>query len=59
MAVAGTIAFIVLLIAFRLLLPPVSGFTPYFRRFGKRNSIVLGSIGVVLGAVLIILGSRR
>jgi hypothetical protein len=59
MALAATIALIVVLVAFRLLLPPAPGLLKtYVDRWGKRSTIVLCAIALV-GAALMILVSRR
>ena len=58
MALLGTIALVILLVALRLLLPPLQNSMPYFRRWGKWNAILLCSISVI-GAALAIFVSRR
>lgn len=59
MALVVTIALIVVLVAFRLFLPPVPGLLKtYVDRWGKRSTIMLCAIALV-GAALLILVSRR
>jgi hypothetical protein len=50
----ATIALIIVLVAFRLLLPPVPGFMSYFRRWGKRTTILCCSIALFVAAVAIL-----
>jgi hypothetical protein len=54
MALLGTIVLIVLLVAFRLFLPPVPGLVRVSRRFGKRTTVILCSIGIAVAVVLIV-----
>jgi hypothetical protein len=54
MAVIATIALVIILVAFRLLLPPVPGFMSYFRRWGKRTTILCCSIALFAAAVAIL-----
>jgi hypothetical protein len=58
MALIGTIALVVFLVLLRLFLPPLPNSLSYFRRWGKRNTIVLCSISILL-ATLVIFLSRR
>jgi hypothetical protein len=59
MALALTIALVVVMVAVRLLIPPVPGLLKMgLDRWGKRNTIMLCAISLV-GAVLAIVLSRR
>jgi hypothetical protein len=58
MALIGTIALIILIVALRLLLPPAPGLLSLARRFGKRTTIFLASMAIAF-AVMAILISRR
>jgi len=58
MALLGTIAIILLLVAFRLLVSPVPGLATLSKKFGTRTTVVLCSIAVA-GAVMAIALSRR
>jgi hypothetical protein len=58
MALIGTIALVIILVAFRLLLPPVPGLTSYFRRWGKRTTILCCSIALFAAAVAIFVTRR-
>jgi len=58
MPLIATIALVIVLVAFRLLVPPVPNLVgTYFRRWGKRTTIVLCTISLVV-ATLAILVSR-
>jgi len=59
MALALTIALVVILVGIRLLIPPVPGLIKTsLERFGKRSTIILCATAFV-GAVLLIVISRR
>jgi len=58
MGLIGTIALIVLLVAFRLFLPPAPGLISLSRRFGKRSALLLFSIGLTAAAAAIFLTRR-
>jgi hypothetical protein len=59
MALLLTIALVVVLVAVRLLIPPVPGLLKIgVEQWGKRSTIMLCAISLV-GAVLVILISRR
>ena len=58
MALLGTIAVIVILVAARLLMAPVPGLAALSKRFGTRTTVVLCSIAAA-GAVVGIALSRR
>jgi hypothetical protein len=59
MALVGTIAAIVVLVAFRLLMPPLPGFLHSFsRRWRKSTTAVLCSIALA-GAIVAIWVSRH
>jgi hypothetical protein len=59
MALVATIALIVVLVAFRLFLPPVPGLLKtYVDRWGKRSTIMLCAVAHA-GAALMIMISRR
>jgi hypothetical protein len=58
MALAGTIILVVLLVALRLMLPPVPGLAGLSRTFGKRTAVALCCIAMA-GAVVLIVLSRR
>jgi hypothetical protein len=58
MALLGTIILVILLVAFRLLLPPGPQLAALSRTFGKRTTLVLFSVAMV-GAVALIVLSRR
>jgi hypothetical protein len=58
MALLGTIIVVALLVALRLLMPPVPGLLGLWRAFGKRTMAVLCSLAVA-GAVALIVLSRR
>jgi hypothetical protein len=58
MALIGTVALIILIVAFRLFLPPAPGLLSLARRFGKRTTMFLASMAAAL-AVMAILISRR
>jgi hypothetical protein len=58
MALLGTIAVIIILVAFRLLVTPVPGLAVLSKRFGTRTTAVLCSIAVA-GAAMAIAFSRR
>ena len=59
MALVLTIAFVILLVALRVLVPPVPGLLKTgLERWGKRSTITLVAISFI-GAVLAILISRR
>ena len=51
----ATIALIVLLVAFRLLLPPGPGLVKLARRWSQRTVVVCCSIALCLAAVAILL----
>ena len=55
MALLGTLVLIVLLVAIRLLLPPMPRLVAASRMFGKRTAIILCTIGIAGGVVLIAL----
>ena len=55
MALVLTIALIVVLVGFRLLLPPVPGLLrAYLQRWGKRTTIVLCTISLACAAIAIL-----
>jgi hypothetical protein len=59
MSLAATITLVIILVAFRLLLPPVPGMVKiHFRRWGTRNTIILCTISAA-GAALAIFFSRH
>jgi len=59
MALAVTIAIVLVVVTIRLLLPPVPGFIASFsRRWGKRTTVVLCAISLA-GAALAIFVSGR
>lgn len=55
MALLATIVLIVLLVAVRLLIPPVPQFAKLSRTFGKRTTVLLCSLAIAGAAVLIVL----
>jgi hypothetical protein len=58
MALLGTIIFVVLLVAIRLLLPPTPHLVGLSQTFGKRTTVVLCSVAIAGAAVLIVLSKR-
>jgi len=59
MALVATVALVVLLVAFRLLLPPVPAFlAAYTARWGKRTTILLCSISLASALVAILMLRR-
>lgn len=58
MALLGTIAVIIILIAFRLFMAPVPGLAELSKRFGTRTTVILCSIAAA-GAVVAIALSKR
>jgi hypothetical protein len=58
MALIGTIALVTLIVALRLFLPPAPGLWELVRGFGKRTTLLLASMAIVLAAVAILVSSR-
>ena len=58
MALLGTIAVIIILVAFRLLMPPVPGLAAISKQWRTRTAVILCSIGAA-GVVVAIALSRR
>ena len=58
MALLGTIAVIVILVAARLLMAPVPGLATLSKRFGTRTTVILCSMAAA-GAVVAMALSRR
>jgi len=59
MALALAITLVVVLVVVRLLIPPVPGLLKLgLERWGKRSTIILCAVSLI-GAVLVILISRR
>jgi hypothetical protein len=60
MALALTIALVVVLVVVRLLIPPVPGLLKLgLERWGKRSTVILCAISVIGAGVLVILISKR
>ncbi len=55
MAIVWTIGIVILLVGFRLLLPPVPAFARYAQRMGKRTSLALLTAAFAGAALLIFL----
>jgi hypothetical protein len=58
MALIGTIALVTLIVALRLLLPPAPGLLQLGRGFGKRTTVFLASVAIILAAVAILVSRR-
>jgi hypothetical protein len=58
MRLAGILALVLILVLFRLLIPPAPQLLSISRRWGKRTTILLCTVAI-LGAAAVILLSRR
>jgi len=58
MALIGTIALVILIVALRLFLPPAPGLISIAGRLGKRTTVFLASLAIALAGIAILVSRR-